>query len=165
MTETSVEDVDQTEPAETRQAEHEEPRPPVDPAVLRAEIEVTRAQLADTVAALAAKTDVKSRVRGSVSDAAGQLKGRVHDAAGQLKDRVHDVAEHAEDVIGDVGGRMSAATHSLHLDGHRGGHRRDSGAGTATAARSRRTGRTVVVGAAGGALLAFVGYLVWRGLR
>jgi hypothetical protein len=43
--------------------------PPTDPAELRAEIERTRRDLGDTVAALAEKTDVKTRAKGKVSEA------------------------------------------------------------------------------------------------
>jgi Protein of unknown function (DUF3618) len=42
-------------------------RPPEDPAQLRAEIERTRRELGDTVAALAEKTDVKARAKEKVS--------------------------------------------------------------------------------------------------
>ena len=145
----------------------EAPHPPADPAALRAEIELTRVQLADTVAALAAKTDVKSRVRGSVSMATGQLKGLARDAAG-----------HARDTIGGVGDRMSNAAH-LHRGGHRAG--RDGLAvpgaplpGDAPPARDvpparvvRRPGSapTVAAGALAGGLVGALAYLLWRGRR
>ena len=43
-------------------------------AALRLEIDRTRAELGETVAALAAKTDVKARVRGAVTDLGGHLR-------------------------------------------------------------------------------------------
>jgi len=43
-------------------------RPPEDPAELRADIEQTRQDLGDTVAALAEKTDVKTRAKEKVAE-------------------------------------------------------------------------------------------------
>jgi hypothetical protein len=43
-----------------------------DPQVLRAEIEHTRAELGDTVATLAVRTDVKARARDGVTQATAQ---------------------------------------------------------------------------------------------
>jgi hypothetical protein len=57
---------------------------PADPAELKAEIARTRQDLGETAAALAAKTDVKARVRAKASDVAGrsmQLAGTVRDRA------------------------------------------------------------------------------------
>jgi hypothetical protein len=63
-----------------------------DPAAIRADIERTRAELGDTVEALAAKTDVKARAQ----DAAHAAKVRAQDAAHAAKVRVQDgVAETA----------------------------------------------------------------------
>jgi hypothetical protein len=59
-------------------------RGPVDPETLRAEIRRTRAELGETVQALAAKADVKARARESVS---------------QARQRVRERAEHAVDVV------------------------------------------------------------------
>jgi anti-sigma-K factor RskA len=47
---------------------------------LRAEIVQTRAALGDTVQALAAKADVKARVRASASQTADRIKGSVRQA-------------------------------------------------------------------------------------
>ncbi|HKD98733.1 MAG TPA: DUF3618 domain-containing protein [Micromonosporaceae bacterium] len=159
-------------------AELEAARPPADPEALRAEIEVTRAQLADTVAALAAKTNVKSRVRGSVSMVSGQVRNRVHGAAG-----------HVRESIGGVGDRMSAATHPMHRGGHRAGRDHlpvapetlesatptpppwdldaSEPAGVEPAFRPdiRHRPPTLAAGAIAGALVGFLVYLLWRGRR
>ena len=62
---------------------------------LRAEIRLTRAQLGETVEALAAKADVKARVKESaeqtaerVKESATQAAGRVRESTGQAVDRV-----------------------------------------------------------------------------
>jgi hypothetical protein len=57
---------------------------PTEPDELKAEIARTRADLGETAAALAAKTDVKARVRAKASDVAGRttaLAGTVRDRA------------------------------------------------------------------------------------
>ena len=61
---------------------------PVTPAELRAEIERTRQDLGDTVAALAEKTDVKARakekvaeVRGNVTEKKTELMGRARESS------------------------------------------------------------------------------------
>jgi hypothetical protein len=62
---------------------------PTDPSVLRAEIAQTRAELGDTVEALAAKIDVKARME----DAARDAKQRVREVAGAANGRVRDLAD------------------------------------------------------------------------
>jgi hypothetical protein len=52
----------------------------VDPALLREEIRLTRAELGETVQALAAKADVKARVRRSAAHSADRARVQVHDA-------------------------------------------------------------------------------------
>lgn len=68
---------------------------PTDPQELRGEIAQTRADLGDTVEALAAKTDVKARAKHAAGEAAGQAKQKLADAtdraaqaAGSVKDRL-----------------------------------------------------------------------------
>jgi ElaB/YqjD/DUF883 family membrane-anchored ribosome-binding protein len=63
-------------------------RPPEDPAQLRADIERTRRDLGDTVAALAEKTDVKARakekaaeLRHTVSEKRTELMGRARESS------------------------------------------------------------------------------------
>lgn len=61
---------------------------PREPAEIRRDIEQTREQLGDTVAALAEKADVKARakervdgIRHTVSDRTGEMAGKVREAA------------------------------------------------------------------------------------
>jgi chromosome segregation ATPase len=65
-----------------------EQQPPEDPAQLRADIERTRQDLGDTVAALAEKTDVKARakdkvaeVKSNVTDKKNELMGRARESS------------------------------------------------------------------------------------
>jgi hypothetical protein len=57
---------------------------PTEPQALRAEIAQTRADLGETVSALAAKADVKARAQ----QLRGDLTGRVKDTAGELGHRL-----------------------------------------------------------------------------
>jgi hypothetical protein len=57
---------------------------PTDPAELRAEIARTRDDLGETAAALAARTDVKARLRAKATDVAGRTTA----LAGTARDRV-----------------------------------------------------------------------------
>jgi ElaB/YqjD/DUF883 family membrane-anchored ribosome-binding protein len=79
-------------------------RPPEDPAQLRAEIERTRRELGDTVAALAEKTDVKARakekvsgIRHNASEKRTQLMGKAResspDGASSMAVRVRATAQ------------------------------------------------------------------------
>lgn len=56
---------------------------------LRQDAELTRQELAQTVAALAAKADVKARAH----DKAEEVKARVHDKAEVLRERGDELAE------------------------------------------------------------------------
>nr|BFE57892.1 hypothetical protein GCM10020063_024180 [Dactylosporangium thailandense] len=79
------------------------PRP--DAQALRAEIARTRAALGETVEALAAKADVKARVRARVEAKANDLKalaGQAQARAGVVAGRVRAQASH---VAGEVAGR------------------------------------------------------------
>jgi Protein of unknown function (DUF3618) len=58
---------------------------PMDAAALRAEIERTRADLGQTVAALAAKTDVKARAKEAVADAADNVRRNVSSRAASIR--------------------------------------------------------------------------------
>jgi cobalamin biosynthesis Mg chelatase CobN len=69
--------------------------PPDDPDQIRAEIEHTRQQLGETVDALVAKTDVKSRARAE----AGAFKARLQNAASQGKARAAAQAAKARDKV------------------------------------------------------------------
>lgn len=57
---------------------------PTEPQALRAEIARTRADLGETVSALAAKADVKARAQ----QLRGDLTGRVRDTAGEVGHRL-----------------------------------------------------------------------------
>jgi len=58
---------------------------PMDATALRAEIERTRSDLGDTVAALAAKTDVKGRAKDAVADAADNVRRSVSSHATSIR--------------------------------------------------------------------------------
>jgi len=76
---------------------------------LREEIKQTRADLGDTVQALAARADVKARAREQVSqtkqrllDQAVSATGRLREVAGQATANVKDVAGHTATASGEV---------------------------------------------------------------
>lgn len=73
----------------------EQPDPPKDPDAIRAEIEQTRADLAETVDALAAKLDVK----GQASDKADAAKARIGEKAAQVKASAPEPVQHAVDAL------------------------------------------------------------------
>lgn len=75
-------------PSEYSAANEAGPAAPGDAQHLREEIEQTRQQLGETVEQLAAKVDVKSRVRVQVA----QLAGRVRSATVQARDPVRRAA-------------------------------------------------------------------------
>jgi len=58
---------------------------PMDAAALRAEIERTRADLGNTVAALAAKTDVKARAKDAVADGAESVRRSLSSRADSIR--------------------------------------------------------------------------------
>jgi ElaB/YqjD/DUF883 family membrane-anchored ribosome-binding protein len=64
-------------------------KPPTEPEALRREIEQTRAELGETVEALAAKADVKARAHEAVDD----VKHRVHDLTDDARERVHGAVD------------------------------------------------------------------------
>jgi hypothetical protein len=59
---------------------------------LRAEIERTRAELGDTVQALAAKADVKARAKDQVEQTKAAVAARVHDAKDAVTARAQEAA-------------------------------------------------------------------------
>lgn len=72
---------------------------------LRAEIKQTRAELGETVQALAAKADVKARAREQVT----QTKQRILDQAVSATGRLRDVAGHAAANVKDATGEAPGA--------------------------------------------------------
>jgi Protein of unknown function (DUF3618) len=98
-----------------------------DPAAIRADIERTRAELGDTVEALAAKTDVKARAQ----DAAHTAKVRMQDSVAET---AHAVAGEAREVrraiarrpvpAAAIAGLAAAVTAVLVILGQRSSRRR-----------------------------------------
>jgi hypothetical protein len=68
---------------------------PEDPAVLRADIERTRQDLGDTVAALAEKTDVKARAKEKVSEVRANVTEKKTELMGKARDSSPDGANSA----------------------------------------------------------------------
>jgi ElaB/YqjD/DUF883 family membrane-anchored ribosome-binding protein len=69
--------------------------PPEDPAQLRADIERTRQDLGDTVAALAEKTDVKARAKEKVSEVRQNVTDKRTELMGKARDSSPDGANSA----------------------------------------------------------------------
>jgi hypothetical protein len=68
-----------------------------DPAVLRADAARHRAELAETVEELAAKTDVKARARKSAAAVAGQAKDALSTATDEAKQAVSTAVDEVKD--------------------------------------------------------------------
>jgi hypothetical protein len=66
------------------------------PEDVRAEIEQTRAQLGDTVEALAAKTDVKGQAKRAVNDARATMSDKAGDARQAMSGKTHDALSAAQ---------------------------------------------------------------------
>jgi hypothetical protein len=71
------------------------PDTPADPQQLRSEIVRTRAELADTVKALAGKVDVKARAKHAAGDAAEQARQRLASATDRATQAAGVLAETA----------------------------------------------------------------------
>lgn len=84
------------------------PAPPSTPDEIRADIQRTRAELGDTVQALAAKADVKTRARSAVRQAEVQARRTVNEAAEEVAKLPGKVAEGAQRVPAWVGGVAAA---------------------------------------------------------
>jgi hypothetical protein len=91
---------------------------PAKPSVeeLRAEIQQTRADLGETVQALAAKADVKARAKDQVEQTKLRVKAQAADAAGRVRDvaatatgKVRAATAQATDQISDTDPREVAA--------------------------------------------------------
>jgi ElaB/YqjD/DUF883 family membrane-anchored ribosome-binding protein len=70
-------------------------QPPEDPAQLRDDIERTRQDLGDTVAALAEKTDVKTRAKEKVSEVKNNVNEKRTELMGKARDSSPDGANSA----------------------------------------------------------------------
>jgi len=73
----------------------EQQQPPEDPAQLRADIERTRQDLGDTVAALAEKTDVKARAKEKVSGVRHNVTEKKTELMGKARESSPDGASSA----------------------------------------------------------------------
>jgi hypothetical protein len=74
-----------------------------EPSQIRQEIEETRAEMGETVDALAYKTDVKGRVKESISDKRERLVEQIQGTKGKVSDATPDteqVKEGAREVVG-----------------------------------------------------------------
>jgi ElaB/YqjD/DUF883 family membrane-anchored ribosome-binding protein len=67
-----------------------------DPDALRAEIRQTRAELGETVEALAAKVDVKARIKGSAAHTKELVRGQAEQTAAAVRHSVHDAGSAAK---------------------------------------------------------------------
>jgi len=110
---------------------------------LQSDIERTRAELGDTVEALAAKADVKSRVK----DKAGQIKQDTTTLAHEKLQTVREKAAPAGRQAREKAGRLGAKAREA--------------ATAEDGQKTRRGGAIVIVGTA----LAAAGLLVWRARR
>jgi ElaB/YqjD/DUF883 family membrane-anchored ribosome-binding protein len=80
---------------EQRTAAQGQEQPPEDPAQLRADIERTRQDLGDTVAALAERTDVKARAKEKVSEVKQNVTDKRTELMGKARDSSPDGANSA----------------------------------------------------------------------
>jgi ElaB/YqjD/DUF883 family membrane-anchored ribosome-binding protein len=82
------------------------------PEQVREEIEQTRAELGDTVAALAEKTDVKAQAKQAVDATKETVTGRVSEIRQNLTGKKDDVLSSAQEAtpesVGDAGERVKA---------------------------------------------------------
>ena len=80
------------------------------PEEVRAEIEATRAELGDTVAALAAKADVKGQARQAVSDAKATVGEKATDVRATVTEKAGEVREATPDSAAAAGVQVSRFT-------------------------------------------------------
>jgi hypothetical protein len=76
-----------------------------DPSQIREDIEQTRAEMGDTVDALAHKADVKSRMKESISDKTERFRNQMSGATSRVSDATPDreqVSEGAQQAVGVV---------------------------------------------------------------
>ena len=78
-----------------------------DPRAIREEIEETREELGDTVAALAHKTDVKARAKDKVEEVKESVRGKT----GEVKEKVQSATPESFDV-NQVGPAAQQAAHA-----------------------------------------------------
>jgi hypothetical protein len=82
------------------------------PELVRGEIEQTRAELGDTVAALSAKTDVKGQAKHAVAEAKETVTDKVSDVKGTVTDKKDEFVTSAQEAtpesVSDAGQRGAA---------------------------------------------------------
>ena len=83
-----------------------------DPDQIRQDIERTRAEMSETVEAVAYKADVPSRAKDKVSETMDNLKSKVSDTATRAKEAVVGTASRAGDTVSDTTSRVGDATPS-----------------------------------------------------
>jgi len=79
----------------------EAPKP--DPEALRAEIAQTRADLGETVQALAAKADVKARAKDQVEETKQKVKAEAVEAGEKVRDVAYTATEKVREVAAQAG--------------------------------------------------------------
>jgi hypothetical protein len=79
---------------------------PTDPAALRADIERTRAELGDTIEALAGKADVTGRAKEAAGAATAKVRQRSEQVVHDIAERAHHVQEALPEKARDVGARL-----------------------------------------------------------
>ena len=77
---------------------------------VRAQIAQERAELGETVKALAAKADVKGRVRHKASDSAEQVQHKAEQVAGQVQHKAEQITGQVQHTAEQVGERLRSAT-------------------------------------------------------
>jgi Protein of unknown function (DUF3618) len=93
------------DPSQDRPAVETEPRTPEQ---IEADIERTRRDLGDTVAAVAEKADVKAQAKAKVDDAKARLRSAAPDSAGDGAGKVGQVASDNRRVLA-IGGAVVVA--------------------------------------------------------
>jgi ElaB/YqjD/DUF883 family membrane-anchored ribosome-binding protein len=80
-----------------------ESRPPSDVEALRADIAHTRAELGETVQALAAKADVKARLHETADEAKARVRVGLHNAAAEARTAAVEAPEKAQELAARTG--------------------------------------------------------------
>jgi ElaB/YqjD/DUF883 family membrane-anchored ribosome-binding protein len=78
-------------------------RPPTDVDELRADIAHTRAELGETVQALAARADVKARLQEGADEAKARLRDGLHNAATEARITAAEAPEKAQELASRTG--------------------------------------------------------------
>ncbi|WP_172385880.1 DUF3618 domain-containing protein [Streptomyces sp. MNP-20] len=141
------------------------------PRELRDQVEQTRHELAGTVAALAAKADVRARAQEKATEVkeqtvakAGELKEQAVVKARELKDKAADAATRAQDKLPDLPAPVRDKAVQARAQAARTGRVWEEKAPeplrarTAQGARAARNNRAVLLAAGGAAALVWLAY-------